>query len=188
MIKLEMGGQMKKCYRILLTCNSIMLFFEVYAIKNHISLRGIEFEWVSYLSYWILAVGFAWICLGLSKFLPEEIIDGGIKEVELADGSYLPSYLGYFFVALSVDDFSTLIWVGTVIFIFSYFSQTLYFNPMFLLFGYKFYYLTMENGMKLFVLSRIPIKKVEGLRFEKLKRINDYTFIDRRKINELHNC
>jgi hypothetical protein len=113
--------------------------------------------------------------------LPDETISGGIKEVELADGSYLPSFLGYFFVALSVTDDKTLITMAVIIFIFTYFSQTLYFNPLFLIFGYRFYYITMDNGMRLFVLSKKRIKSIEGLRFDTLKRINDYTFIDRSK-------
>ena len=77
-----------------------------------------------------------------------------------------------------MDDI-TLIVMAVVIFIFTYYSQTLYFNPLFLVFRYKFYYITMNNGMRLFVLSRKRIKSLDGLRFDSLKRINDYTFIDR---------
>ncbi|MDD3219670.1 MAG: hypothetical protein PHR50_10920 [Lachnospiraceae bacterium] len=178
---------MKRIYRILLGCNSIMIFFVIYAIKSHIVISIFKYEWLSYTLYITCTIFFSGICLFVARFLPDEIISGGIEEVELADGSYLPSYLGYFFVALSVNDISTMGWVGGIIFVFTLFSQTLYFNPMFLLFGYKFYYLTMDNGMKLFVLTRLPIKNVKALHFDKVKRINDYTFIDRRMRNELRN-
>ena len=33
-----------------------------------------------------------------------------------------------------------------------------------------------------------PIKKVKELHFDRLKRINEYTFIDRRSKNELRDC
>lgn len=179
---------MKKFYRIFLALNSIIIFFVIYAIKNHFAIPCLRYEWISYAIYVVCTIFFSGGCLIMARFLPNEIISGGIKEVELADGSYLPSYLGYFFVALSIDDISTMGWIGGIIFVFTFFSQTLYFNPMFLLFGYKFYYLTMDNGMKVFVLTRIPIKSTEGLFFDKLKRINNYTFIDRRTRNELRNC
>ena len=115
---------------------------------------------VSYAVYLGGIIFFTAICLFLSRFLPDETISGGIKEVELADGSYLPSFLGYFFVALSIVDDITLIVMAVVIFIFTYYSQTLYFNPLFLVFRYKFYYITMNNGMRLFVLSRKRIKSL----------------------------
>ena len=169
---------MKRLYRILLDFNAISLFFVVYLIKEHRSIMFMKID-CSYYFYVVGIILFTSICLVLSRFLPNEIISGGIKEVELADSSYLPSFLGYFFVALSVTDDTTVIAMAVIIFIFTYYSQTLYFNPLFLAFGYKFYYITMENGMKLFILSRKSIKNIDGLSFDSLKRINDYTFIDR---------
>lgn len=169
---------MKRFYRVLLDCNAISLFFIVYLIKKHETVVVIRAE-LAFLACLIGIMLFTWICIRLSKFLPDEIICGGIKEVELADGAYLPSFLGYFFVALSIDDNITLIAMAVIIFVFTYHSQTLYFNPLFLLFGYRFYNITIDNGMKIFVLTRKPIKNVEGLKFNNLKRINNYTFIDR---------
>ena len=134
---------------------------------------------VSYAVYLVSVIVFTAICLFLSKFLPDEIISGGIKEVKLMDSSYLSSFSWYFFIALIITDDITLIVMAVIIFIFAYYSQTLYFNPLFLVFGYKFYYVTMSNGMKLLVFSRKRIRSVNGLRFDSLKRINDYTFIDR---------
>ena len=169
---------MKRFYCFLLDCNSISLFFVVYFIKEHKAIVFMKVN-IAYIIYVVVILLFTVLCLFLSQFLPDETIQGGIKEVELADGSYLASYLGYFFVALSVSDKITLLAMGIIIFLFTYYSQTLYFNPLFLLFRYRFYYMTMENGMKLFVLTKKSIKNVDGLTFNNLKRINDYTFIDR---------
>ena len=87
---------MKWLYRILLDCNAISLFFVVYLIKDHRSIMLMKID-VSYAVYLGGIIFFTAICLFLSRFLPDETISGGIKEVELADGSYLPSFLGYFF-------------------------------------------------------------------------------------------
>ena len=114
-----------------------------------------------------------------SRFLSDDIITGGITEAESANNSYLPSYLGYFFVALSINDCDTLIWVTGIVMVFTFFSQTLYFNPLFLIFGYKFYNVSTDNGVKFFVISKKNITTVNNLSFHKLKRINNYTFIDK---------
>ena len=163
---------------MMLDFNAMSLFFVVYLIKKQ-RFFICDDLYLSYIIYLAAALLFTAVCLGLMRFLPDEIISGGVKEVEIADGSYLPSFLGYFFVALSIGDRITLITIAVIIFVLTYYSQTLYFNPLFLIFGYRFYYITVDNGMKLFVLSKRAIKGTEGLDFKALKRINDYTFIDR---------
>ena len=64
------------------------------------------------------------------------------------------------------------------LFVFTFLSQTLYFNPLFLIFRYHFYYLTTTNEIKIFVITRRILKAPKETEFEKLKRINDFTFID----------
>ena len=66
-----------------------------------------------------------------------------------------------------------------IIFIFIFCSQALYYNPLFLIFGYKFYYVTNSKKMKIFIISKREINGDGNLIFENLKRINDYTFIDK---------
>ena len=156
----------------------------VYLIKEKISLQlNIPLSThISYMFYIVFTVLMSGVCLWMSRFLGDEIIDGGITDIEAANNSYLPSYLGYFFVALSINDWNTLIWVGILILIFSYFSQTLYFNPMFFLFRYKFYNVTVDTGMKFFVISKKNITSIKDLKFTNLKRINNYTFIDKEEV------
>ena len=136
---------------------------------------------VSYFIYVFAPVVMTGFCIWLSRFLGDDIISGGVLEVECANDASLPSYLGYFFVALSINDWTTLIWVGILICIFTFFSRTSYFNPLFLLFGYKFYYVTVKGEIKFSIISRGDIVKTDGLVFDKLKRINNYTFIDRER-------
>ncbi len=81
-------------------------------------------------------------------------------------------------VALSIPYVDTLIFVFAILFVFTFLSQTLYFNPLFLIFRYHFYYLTTTNEIKIFVITRRILKAPKETEFEKLKRINDFTFID----------
>ena len=119
------------------------------------------------------------ISLLIAKFLSKDNISlGTIKSIEQANNAFLPSYLGYFFVALSVPYVDTLIFVFAILFVFTFLSQTLYFNPLFLIFKYHFYYLTTTNEIKIFIITRRILKDPKNTEFEQLRRINDFTFID----------
>lgn len=174
---------MKIIYRCFLTINSIILLAAVYLIKEgiQIPIKYLPSPHVSYFAYVFAPVVMTGFCIWLSRFLGDDIISGGVLDVECANDASLPSYLGYFFVALSISDWNTLIWVGILIWIFTLFSRTSYFNPLFLLFGYKFYYVTVKGKIKFSIISRGDIVKTDELVFEKLKRINNYTFIDRER-------
>ncbi|MBE0354513.1 hypothetical protein PPHE_a2181 [Pseudoalteromonas phenolica O-BC30] len=102
-----------------------------------------------------------------------------MDSIEHANNSFLPSYLGYFFVALSISNWETLFFVYGVLFIFTFLSQALYFNPLFLLFGFEFYNIKTKNGTAIFLISRNKYKKPNEIDIEKAHRINNYTFIER---------
>lgn len=169
----------KSLYRVLLTVNSIILLLMVYFVK--------EKTWIvcmgkyTIILYALIPLFLAWVCIKLSYLLSNDCIKGDIKGVELANDAYLPSYLGYFFVALSIpmNDNLTLLFVFSILFLFVFCSQALYYNPLFLILGYKFYYVRNSKNIKIFIISKREIKGCDNITFDKLKRINDYTFVDR---------
>jgi hypothetical protein len=118
------------------------------------------------------------ISLLLKKHLSDDSIEKHPKHIEQANNSFLPSYLGYFFVALSIPNLETLWFVYFMVFVFTFYSQTIYFNPMFLVYGYRFYNVTTDSGVEIFLISKRQIKAADGLVFGSLKRINNFTFID----------
>lgn len=81
-------------------------------------------------------------------------------------------------MALDVPNVETLCFVYPLIFVFTFLSQTLYFNPLFLVFGYHFYNLTTANNVRVFMITRKKFKDPKTISFPSLKRINDFTFID----------
>jgi uncharacterized membrane protein len=153
-------------------------------------------DFFSYILYFCLPIFFTWISLLLAKSLAKDSLEKTEKsikkengqtqiskmskviEVEQANNAFLPSYLGYFFVALSIPYFETLIFIFLILFLFTFYSQTLYFNPLFLLFGYHFYYLTTVNKTKVFIITRKSLKNPDDINLPELRRINDFTFID----------
>lgn len=179
-------------FRLFLTFNATSLIIVVYLVKEQITINSLYCylenipDYISYIVYFLIPVIFTYFSIYLSSFLISDSIENdgdtsAIREIEQANNAYLPSYLGYFFVALSVPECKTLVFVFIILFLFTFLSQTLYFNPLFLLFGYHFYYLTTANNIKIFIITKKAIKDPKNVTFPILKRVNNFTFID--KIN-----
>lgn len=142
-------------FRLFLTFNATLLIIVVYLVKERYLLENIVqslsrlTDFVSYTFYFMIPLILTYLSLIISKFLDNDSIQSdnspAIKEVEQANNAFLPSYLGYFFVALSVPHFDTLVFVFVILFVFTFLSQTLYFNPLYLVFGYQFKR-CLENG------------------------------------------
>lgn len=180
-------------FRLFLTFNATSLILVVFLVKEEVTvnnlnpyLEGLP-SFVSYIIYFLVPVIFTFLSVLLAKGLGDDSIEkeentnSPITAIEQANNAYLPSYLGYFFVALSVPFYDTLIFVFAILFIFTFLSQTLYFNPFFLFFGFHFYYLTTENNIKIFLITKRILKDPKDLEFPELKRINDFTFIEIKK-------
>lgn len=175
-------------YRILLTFNSTSLIVVVYLVKERCTISDFNISlftlpnYISYVIYVLIPIILTLISLYISKYLSKDSIDlGKVKQIEQANNAFLPSYLGYFFVALSVPYCDTLVFIFLILFVFTFLSQTLYFNPLFLIFGFQFYYLTTTNEIKIFIITRKELKDPKLTEFKELRRINNFTFIDLEK-------
>ncbi len=173
-------------FRFFLTLIALSLAIAVFLIQQKINvLAGLHSSmadippFLSYISYLYLCLVSAWLSVKLAKYLDTDTFPlGTIKELEQASDAFLPSYLGYFFVALSVPRFSIFFWVFSIITILIFFSRAAYFNPLYFLFGFHFYYATTDADVKILIITKRRLKKPEDVAFEKIKRINDFTFID----------
>ncbi len=167
--------------QLFLTMNATSLIIVVFLIKEQVQIEFLagSHRWISYMIFICIPILLTGISLLFTRYLSDDNIEGNIRDIEQANNAFLPSYLGYFFVALSVPYCETLIFTFAILFMFTYFSQTLYFNPLFLLWGYQFYYITTENNVKIFIISKKQMRSTQGLSFPKLKRINNFTYIDK---------
>ena len=106
----------------------------------------------------------SWISVRISVYLGSDSLEG-CQEFSLADNEFLPTYLGYF-----------------IVFVFTFLSQTQYFNPIYLLFGYHYYHILTEQGTQVFVITKgSVIRNKTNITFKNLKRINDTTYIQGEK-------
>lgn len=172
---------MKLLYRLFLAFNSTWLIVVVFLVKekyefNFLNGFSTYYSWILFVLIPIALTSLSFlIALKLPK---DQLQSNSVKEIELANNNFLPTYLGYFFVSLGVDDIPTLVVVFSIIYIFTFLSQTLYFNPIFLLFGYHFYFIKTSANIKIFLITRKKLKTPRENSFEKLRRINNYTFIE----------
>ena len=99
--------------------------------------------------------------------------------IELVDNSFVPSYLGYFFISISASNYLSMIAFYGIILIFMYFAGVEYFNPIFLILGYHIYKVESDNHVQLILIlkGRYVIRKSESLQDLALYRINNLTYI-----------
>lgn len=173
---------MKFLYNLLLTFNSTSWVIVLYGVKQGWSLWNIP-SWLFSLMLLAVPIITSILSLALANFFESDNMSS-CNEVEYANSSFIPTYLGYFFVGLSLENITHLLIVYFIIFIFTQLSQTEYFNPIYLLFGYKFYHIKSAKGTKLFIITKRTIRNANQESFENLKRINETTFIELRRIND----
>lgn len=171
---------MNLLFKFLLTANATSWMLVVYGIKEKTTILGIPqcFFGVILLSIPIIL---SWISVRISVYLGSDSLEG-CQEFSLADNEFLPTYLGYFFVSLSVSDITTMVYLYLIVFVFTFLSQTQYFNPIYLLFGYHYYHILTEQGTQVFVITKgSVIRNKTNITFKNLKRINDTTYIQGEK-------
>lgn len=180
---------MNLLFRLLLTFNATSLLLLIYLVQKGVVLTAFLPDcahlpgWVnnaSNLVYLLIPISLTGLSIYLSKWLGSDAFKKGeVESIEHANNSFLPSYLGYFFVALSIDNLETLCFVYGVLFIFTFLSQALYFNPLFLLYRFDFYNIRTKSGTAIFLISKGNYKKPGEINIAKAHRVNNYTFIER---------
>lgn len=178
-----------RLFRILLTANATSLLVIVYLVQTGFAptniIPSLQLCNLPNIVYYALNAIAPIALTGLSILLSSNLgkdsfPKGTIESIEHANNSFLPSYLGYFFVGLSIPNEETLIFVYSVLFVFTYRSQALYFNPLFLLFGYEFYNIRTQNGTSIFLISPHMYKNPREVEILAANRINNYTYLERK--------
>ena len=108
---------LNKLNQILFTIISTSWTLVVYGIQQKWTLFNLNI----FISSIILIVSpifltFIWL-LTANKFLPNDNISGGCKDIEEANNDFLADYLGYFFIGIGIDEFKVLIMIYAIIFI-----------------------------------------------------------------------
>lgn len=110
------------------------------------------------------------------------------SEVTIAEPKYIPVYIAYFVIAVSISDLLIFSVVFILIYLLIFKGKFSYFNPYLLFFGYHFYEVSVDINRekyakyKLFLISKQKIKYIKI--HSNLIRLNDFTFLDKGDRND----
>ena len=166
---------MNKFYKFLLTISSTLWFLAIWVVWYIFNLpkcESFKFEisiWLGCLITVVVPVFFSLVLKIFIRFLSKEDIKN-VQSCNLADNEFLPVYLGYFFVALGIDNWKLLIVVYVLILIFTFVSNTQYF----------------KGTQIILIIKGKIIRNKNEIKNMKFYRLNDTTYISR-KVREDEN-
>jgi len=166
--------------RLFMTFSSISFFLVVYLVQNKINLvlfLNLKYDWLVYVLYALIPFALGAVSVGICKLLSTSEIQK-VKSLETSNNDFLANYLAFFFVALSVNDSITFWIVFGMTILFTFFSRVSYFNPVFLVFGFNFYYVHTGENVKVMLITRKKLRNPESFATMTVRRINDYTFME----------
>lgn len=113
----------------------------------------------------------------------DTISTNSITNIEPTNEYFLPIYLSYILVSISISTFKAFFIIFILIATLLYFSKSAFFNPILLVLGYKFYHITNSKGLKILLIIKYDIKNINDFKMQDLtnsitvKKINEYTYI-----------
>ena len=109
------------------------------------------------------------------------------NEIEIAEPKYIPIYITYFVIAVSINDLVIFCFVCILIYLLILKGKFSYFNP-YILFSYHFYEVSISTNdnkyakYKVFLISKQKIKNIKT--HNNLIRLNDFTYLDKGEKDE----
>ena len=140
-----------------------------------------KFDYIPKYIVFILSVIFiAWGALKITEILPANET-AQVKSIYPMESSFLPTYIGLFVISLGLNnnfmlENSILL---ILLFVFWLFLENVsYFNPFFLIFGYRFYEVITIDEKKITVISKKKdLKDIKS--FNSLIRISNFNYIEK---------
>ena len=141
--------------RILNILGSISLLAVIYLINKGIGvgylLKYMDIhlnynlpQWVSYVFYIVVVLVYTGLLILLFKHLrPGELRNKNIEHLDADNSGFLAMILAYVFVGLSINNAWTLMAIILFLLIFNLCGSSHIYNPLFYIFGYRYYYITI---------------------------------------------
>ena len=128
--------------RFLYTAFSLGLLVIIYLIRNSCYPASLNFSiqdvdlvpYLCYAGYFLLLILLSYCLIPTFRIFNEQSLSAtNITGIESADGTFLPVYLAYVFIGLSIDTVPGLISCLLILTIICFKAQTYLFNPVFYL-------------------------------------------------------
>lgn len=119
-------------FRIFLTLSSLSLFVSLYLINRKLLFSNNIPDYICYLVYMSFPFIFSFCAILFSSKLGSVNL-GKTKFVEASNNDFLSNYLAFFFIALSLTNWTTFFFCFGLTALFTFYSRVSYFNPILLL-------------------------------------------------------
>lgn len=180
----------KWCIMFFFSITSTLLLPSIYFIKSSYWMiladtnRGI---WLNIMLYLLIPVILSFVfILFFKKVSAKDSIENEVKSIEPVNNEYIPIYLGYIFISVSIPnpcagevDWITL---GIIYFLINLIitqSRSLCFNPLFILFGYGYYAIITGSNVKLYIITRRKVgKRSSKLTFPNIRKITEIVYFE----------
>lgn len=149
-------------------------------VSDQVSLPDLP-NLISYTVYLLIVWGTSNLMLLWFPLLKDsiEVKSKNIDRIYPASESFLPTFFAYVFLGLGINNWTSLFFVYVALGIFCLRSEMYLYNPLFcIFFKYRFYYFEMKSGSKILVMSKYKFQLGHKKDFARLKKINDFSFID----------
>jgi hypothetical protein len=177
--------------RFFLTLFSLSYILVIYLVKETMDSPLLDTSWQQFLGAFILmgaAFLLGYIGLLLCSFFEQVPLDTQkIESIEAVNDNYLVNYIGFFLIATDMNDLVTLTLVFLFLLYLVFKSNVSYFNPAFLVCGYKFYIITTDLRTRIVLITKKTVKKPEDIlpfshgekagSIVQVRKINEYVFI-----------
>ena len=179
----------RKIFLLVMAIAATSLLPALYLLKCSYSIWSTNFAFLNRILDIITILGIpfllSWVCLKWMKCQAKDSATE-VKEIEPVNNEYLPIYLGYIFVSLSIPnlgsgqvDWIILIIIYVLVVVFVRLSQSFSFNPIFIAFGYGYYRIKTNQRVKVFIVTKRKINKNGSNKvFYKLSKVSELFYID----------
>lgn len=179
-------------FRLIYVAASFLLLIVIYLINHSVTIGmligyfkiptfGIDLpNIISYMVYLLIPVLVSWGITKRFKHLEDkfDITATQVDKVSPVGGNFLASFFAYIFLGLSINNFYILAVIYSALTIMCFCTQMYLYNPMFILFGYNYFYIKVSGGLNIILLTKKKFGLGDKGDLKGIRRLNDYTYID----------
>lgn len=170
--------------KLFLSIGSFYLFILFYLISNEILLFPLA-NIHNYIIYFLIGLIFSLLCLLAIINKKEEDNQDKIKSIRPLEFTFIPAYFGLLIISLSLGSFLNrieVIFLSLIIYLIWFKLENVsFFNFYWLFLNYRFYEINTEMSSYILITKRKDVKNCKTIKDLKLKRINNYSFIEVKK-------
>lgn len=143
--------------------------------------EGIKDAYLLAICLVVIGIVLVWFLLRIYKYFIKANETFKACSIKTAEPIYIPTYIGYFVLATSINSLPLFTVIGCMLCYLLYKTKIFYFNPLLIVLGYNYYEAEDLQGNSILLITQtknLKISTSKGKSFENLIRLNNFTFIE----------